>query len=72
MQDALNLLIIAFRELDEINLAGIGLFRKVRIPAKIDPEKNIIYPPSETFEFISGSTDGTLFLDWLITRKKIK
>jgi hypothetical protein len=55
----LEFLKLACRELELFSLPGVGTFVRKKIPARLDPEKKVLLPPSESIELVSGRFDST-------------
>jgi hypothetical protein len=60
---------LAFRELAHFSLPGIGTLNKTLAGARIDANSNIIYPPTERFEFTPGTEKYKDYFAQLLVRR---
>jgi nucleoid DNA-binding protein len=70
-EEHLQYLVLAFRQLDQIELPGIGVFSRKRVPARFDSQLGVLHPPYETFELTPHET-GTSFRQFLQVRFQLE
>ncbi|MBX3101306.1 MAG: hypothetical protein KF690_02220 [Bacteroidetes bacterium] len=61
---------LAFRELRQFSIPGIGTFVKKLAGAQVDMTRNVIYPPAERFEFTPGGATYAAQFVGLLERKQ--
>jgi hypothetical protein len=61
---------LAFRELRQFSIPGIGTFVKKLSGAQVDMAQNVIYPPTERFEFTPGGATYTRHFVELLERRQ--
>lgn len=72
-EEHVQYLLQAFRQLDRVEVPGIGIFSRVRVPARLDADLQVIYPPVERFELESAAdAPGGDFLHFLQHRFQIE
>lgn len=70
-EEHLQYLVLAFRQLDQIELPGIGVFSRKRVSARFDAQLGVLYPPHETFE-LTPHEPGTSFRQFLQVRFQLE
>lgn len=61
-----QVLIRALSKWPVLRLGDVGTFIRKEQPARWDPEKNVIYPPSVVLDFVKGFSSQLTFFDYLV------